>query len=65
VEYKLHDTHQHIPTPSAIDEEMKDQPRLNRYDPEEEELLWHQRLAYIPSTPVQERKMPFSNLFYL
>jgi hypothetical protein len=47
-EYELHDKHQHISIPSVIDEEMEEQPRLNRCDAEDELLLWHPRLAHTP-----------------
>jgi hypothetical protein len=37
-ENKLYDEHQHISSPSAIDEEMEEQPRLNKCNPEEKSL---------------------------
>jgi hypothetical protein len=47
-EYKLGNTQQHISTPIGIDDNMENQPRLNRCDPEEERLLWYQKLAHMP-----------------
>jgi hypothetical protein len=52
-EYKLGNRHPHISTPSATDDNMEDQPRLNSCDPEEELLLWHQRLAHMPFKNLQ------------
>jgi hypothetical protein len=47
-EHELHEKRQHISIPSAMNEEIEEQPQLNRCDLEEELLLWHQRFTQMP-----------------
>jgi hypothetical protein len=53
--YKLGNKHQHISTPSTIDDNMEYQPRINRCDPEEDPLLWYQRFLQMPFECLQHK----------